>query len=421
MVRKSSIAITAIEINKSFESITDAANWLKAREYKHLGNRTIWGNLNNYLNQGRVDKLYGYTWKFGQEFGDEFKQVESNGSFVQTKLIQFKPSDSLEETAKKLGIPTSMKLDKYTITKGQVKNDGTESWWIKYWASPIDQNEWNKERIEKINKIILGLKKPRLKINKNRVLKSSKLIEIPLMDFHFGKMAWHGETGENFDHTIAEERFQKVVEKTLSLPTPKKYLVIIGNDLLNFDNKHQLTTHGTPQDGDLRFWKVVENVIVLLKDFVTLLVKKSKVDILFVRGNHDEYSSLWITKIIKNYFTNNKNVFVNDEPIKRKYYLWGKVLIGFSHGEMEKERIQHIMQHEKPNEWAKSKIRTWHLGHIHYKKEIEKAGIIIKNLSAASGVDLWHYDSGYIANQKATQIFIWDENAKENEEITLYF
>ena len=45
--------------------------------------------------------------------------------------------------------------------------------------------------------------------------KENNLLEISIFDLHIGKLAWGGETGENYDTKIARERFLISIEKLL--------------------------------------------------------------------------------------------------------------------------------------------------------------------------------------------------------------
>jgi len=101
-------------------------------------------------------------------------------------------------------------------------------------------------------------------IGKQNVVNESdtkKLLEIALFDLHLGKLAWAGETGENFDTKIARERFLGMLTDILGKARGFDYheiLFPIGNDFFNSDNLHNTTTAGTPQDEDLRWQKTFD-------------------------------------------------------------------------------------------------------------------------------------------------------------------
>ena len=74
-----------------------------------------------------------------------------------------------------------------------------------------------------------------------------------------------------------------------------------------------------------------------------------------------------------------------------------------------------IMANEKPLEWATSKFREFHLGHLHHKKEIkfksteEYNGTIIKYMSSLSGSDSWHHKKGYIGAKRSAEALLWNK------------
>ena len=161
------------------------------------------------------------------------------------------------------------------------------------------------------------------------------------------------------------------------------------------------------------------------------LLKESGVivDVIIIPGNHDYERCYYMGSYLEAWFNNDKMVNVNNGASPRKYYRWGKVLLGFTHGSEEKESsLPMLMANDvesKPN-WSETLFHEWHLGHIHRKRNInvtvldktrtlnEDLGVVIRYLSSLSGTDSWHHKSGYIGSIKAGDAFIWnDENGYE--------
>jgi len=249
-------------------------------------------------------------------------------------------------------------------------------------------------------------------IKKYTYTNSGKMIEIPIMDLHLGKLAWNDETGENYDHNIAEERFLQVISDFINRTkhyTFDKILFPIGQDFFNFDSIDGTTTKGTRQDNDLRWQKLYLKGMEILVKAIDLLSQIAPVEIFYVAGNHDKMTSYYAVNYIFAWYRNNENVSVDINPKTRKYIQFGECLIGFSHGDMEKAKISGIMQNEAREMWGKTKYHEWHLGHLHSEHAKEKDGIIIRNISSITGSDAWHIESGYIGAIKKAQAFIWDK------------
>jgi hypothetical protein len=241
---------------------------------------------------------------------------------------------------------------------------------------------------------------------------SGLMYELPIVDLHFGKLAWQPETGENYDYKIAEKRFMyaiyDAVEQIKDMKL-EKILFPIGNDFFNFDNVNGTTTKGTPQTNDLRWQKMYTKGNEVLIRAIDILSQYAPVDVLEVPGNHDEVSMFHAIINIASWFRNNENVTVDTSPKKRKYREFGKCLIGFTHMDKERKRIEGNMQVEVPQAWGRSKYREWHGGHLHSEQARELNGIKIRNLTSVTATDAWHYESGYVGAIAVNQSFIWDK------------
>ena len=252
-----------------------------------------------------------------------------------------------------------------------------------------------------------------LKVNNNTINTSSgKMLEIPIMDLHLGKLSWNLETGENYDYKIAEERFHKVIDDIIQKTKGyqfEKILFPIGNDFVNFDNIEGTTTGGTKQDNDLRWQKVYLKAIEILVKAIDKLKNIAPVEVFYVGGNHDKSTSFYLTCYLNGFFHNCDEVHVDLSPNVRKYIEFGKVLIGYTHGNLEKKRINGIMQVEARESWGRTIFHEFHLGHLHSEQTKEENGIIIRNISSVTSGDAWHHESGYVGAIRKAQAFIWDK------------
>jgi len=241
---------------------------------------------------------------------------------------------------------------------------------------------------------------------------SGKMLEIPIMDLHLGKLSWNVETGENYDYKIAEERFfhaiDDIIQKTKCYKF-EKIIFPIGNDFVNFDNIEGNTTGGTRQDNDLRWQKVYLKAMEILVKAIDMLKEIAPVEVFYVAGNHDKTTSFYLTCYLNGFFRNNDKVDISLSPNVRKYIEFGKVLIGYTHGNLEKKRINGLMQIEAREAWGRTRFHEFHLGHLHSEQTKEENGIIIRNISSITSGDAWHHESGYVGAIRKAQAFIWDK------------
>jgi hypothetical protein len=255
----------------------------------------------------------------------------------------------------------------------------------------------------------------------------NNLLEISIFDLHIGKLAWGGETFENYDTKIARERFLTSIEKLLHRASGfpfSRILFPVGNDFFNSDTIFNTTTKGTQQDEDLRWQKTFNVGVRLLVDAINLLKQTGRpVDVVVIPGNHDFERSYYMGKYLEAWFNNDPSVYINNGASPRKYYRFGNVLLGLTHGSEEKESSLPMLMAtdiESKPQWSETKFHEWHLGHIHRKRNIkyeinksrplnEDLGVTIRYLSSLTGTEEWHHKKGFVGSTKAADAFIWND------------
>ena len=260
---------------------------------------------------------------------------------------------------------------------------------------------------EHMENFLREFERPDLPVHKKN--NAPLLLEVPVVDLHLSKLCWEPETGENFDRNIAEERFMKVIDDVIARVKDRnisKILFPVGNDFFNFDDMQGNTTRGTRQDNDSRWPKMFSVGVELLTKAINKLAQLADVDAFVVPGNHDRQTSYYAMMYLSAYYKTSPAVDVDTSPKTRKYRQFGKCLIGFSHMDQEKSRIYGNMQQEVPELWGQTEYREWHGAHLHAEKVNEKHGVIVRNLSAITARDAWHYEKGYKSLPKS-QSFLW--------------
>ena len=242
----------------------------------------------------------------------------------------------------------------------------------------------------------------------------SYLFELPIMDFHLGKLSWSGETSKaDYDLKIAEKLWRKTVDdliaKALAFGSVEKIIFPVGQDFFHFDTPRTTTTAGTQMDSDTRWEKMFVKGIELLVWAIERLRKIAPVEVLWIPGNHDQMLSYAATVGLSQRYSNTESVMVDLSATPRKYRLFGVNLIGYSHGEKEGKRLEGLMQVEAPELWGKSIFREFHMGHLHTELTKTNNGIIFRRISAITATDSWHVENGFIGSVRQAQAFIWDK------------
>lgn len=267
------------------------------------------------------------------------------------------------------------------------------------------------EQIESFYKELLT-KYPVAKINYHAVCDNGLMLEIPIEDVHFGKLSLSEDVAEPYNYNLAKDRFSFVIDdviQNIQGLNIEKIIFPIGSDFFHIDNINSSTTFGTRQDTDLSPQFVFKYGLECLIENILKLTTIAPVEVFCINGNHDFLSSYHAICSLQCYFHNDENVIVNTNTSPRKYIEFGKCLIGFTHGDKEKKRIEGLMQIEAREAWGRTKYHEIHMGYLHSEHVKEVNGIIIRNLSSFTGTDLWHHNSGYVGALKKCQSFLWDK------------
>lgn len=285
---------------------------------------------------------------------------------------------------------------------------------IRVWLKKLHNMEW----VEAIRNLITEL--PKLKTpKKNFKLDGNYLLEIALMDVHFGMLAWGKETGTAYDLNIAEDLFLHAVQDLLAKSSgykPSKIIFPFGNDFLHIDDPTNLTPQNrNPLDVDSRLIKIYEKAKKAAIKSINYCREVAPVDIVWVPGNHDPNISYYLCDVLDHVFEHDNDVTVNKSPKLRKYYPWGKCLITYTHGVEEPLRdLPSIIATEESKLWGDSKYREIHIGHKHKKMQMHwinvdtMPGTVIRMIPSIAGTDAWHYKRGYIKSYHAAESYLWE-------------
>jgi hypothetical protein len=272
---------------------------------------------------------------------------------------------------------------------------------------------------------------PSYKKYKRAEIKDKHLLVIDIADLHIGKLADYSETGDKYNSKIAIERalkgVQGILNKAKGFPLDK-ILFIIGNDVLHIDNSTRSTTAGTGQDVDGMWYKNYTDARDLYINIIEMLVTVADVHIIHNPSNHDYVSGFMLADSIYCWFRKHKNISFNITNKHRKYFVYGKNLIGSSHGDGAKmQDMPLLMANEAPLQWANTLYRYVYLHHIHHK-DVTKfksgkdyQGVTVEYMRSPSGTDSWHHRKGYQHAPKAIEAFIHSKDYGQCARLTHIF
>lgn len=248
------------------------------------------------------------------------------------------------------------------------------------------------------------------------------MVELALMDVHFGKLAWRHETGRDYDLDLALSGYLQAIDDLVGKVSHfgvERFLLPIGNDFMHVDNQQNTTTHGTPQDTDGRYPKIWATAKLACIQAIEKLMPIAPVEILWVPGNHDQLASFHLCEVLGAWFRLSDRFIYSqcDTYTGRKYVPYGPTVIGFTHGNEERHTdLPAIMMHEARELMATRRSLEIHLGHFHKAKETKHVntdtyagGVRVRVLPSLSGTDKWHHSKGYVGSMRAAEAYLWSK------------
>jgi hypothetical protein len=292
-------------------------------------------------------------------------------------------------------------------------------WQVKAWLKKIPGASHAKLTRELLADIQADTKRRAKPASKYTVKRDDNAycLEVDIFDLHLGKLAWGVETGRDYDSLIAERVAKAAVLDLLEQASRYRIAQVVmpfGNDFFQFDNAKSETTAGTRVDSDSRFHKMFRAGRALASWMIETCAAVAPVHVPVVPGNHDEQTAFAMGVVLEAEFQHDKRVTFDNSPRPRKYYRFGKTLLGYTHGNEEPHgKLPSLMALEVPDLWAKSTCREFHIGHLHTGRKAEplsvddQTGVTVRWIRSLSGTDSWHKRKGFVGNQRGAEAFVW--------------
>lgn len=285
----------------------------------------------------------------------------------------------------------------------------------------VDWPKFKQEFIDSVKKASPHV--PEIKRRKPPSDYSRNLYEPNLYDLHLGKLGWSPETGDgNYDYKIAWDRAEYLIDDMIMKATVypiERIMLPLGHDFFNSDHENTGTAQtnaGTFQQNEGRWqkmWKAGRDLAIM---FIEKLKTVAPVDVKIVPGNHDLQKMFYLGDLLEVKYENDKNVTVDNRPVQRKYYLYGKSLLGLIHkvggkDAPNEQRLLQLMPAERESKkmFAETEFHEWHCGHYHYSKKNSQPnyhdhqGIVIRYMRSPTNADAWHSNSGYVGAVKGSE------------------
>lgn len=246
-------------------------------------------------------------------------------------------------------------------------------------------------------------------VRKTQATASEYEVAIVIGDAHFGMLAWDKETGDDWDVDIARETHVKAIREALLLsPASSRLLLINLGDAVHADGNSATTTAGTRVDVDSRWSKVVGIFVETINLAIAEgLQRHDHVEVVTMRGNHDDLTSIVIRMVLAERWRDNPRVTVADNLKMIWSHKFGSNLICAMHGDKTRlNQIPTLIAADFRKEWGETKHALVYAGHIHHHKAQEFPGIEVEYMRVLCAKDAWHHGQGY-RSRRSLRCDVW--------------
>lgn len=244
-------------------------------------------------------------------------------------------------------------------------------------------------------------------------------------DIHINKLTSAFETGVDYNSQIAVSRVFQGIDGTLNKSRAyniEKIILIVGNDVLNTDTPRGTTTSGTPQDTHLKWFDAFRMAKQMYIDIIDKLVEVANLEIVYNMSNHDQMSGFFLADSLYSWYRLHPNIVFNISPSHRKYCVYGKNLIGTTHGDGAKQTdLPMLMAHEASQYWHHCKHRYFFGHHVHHKIGKDYMSVQFETLRSPSPADSWHHSKGYQHSPLAIEGFMFHKEFGQVARLTTIF
>lgn len=326
--------------------------------------------------------------------------------------------------AEQVAIPSSVeKIGNYISERKtiQIKGDGTiERIWLK---TKLENEKFFEATKQAILDICREKVKPAPIIKKPKITNEDLLTFYPLPDLHWGMLICQEEVNHrmNYDLKIAKDWFETSISYLVDR-SPNSSIAVITDlgDFLHSSDDTNRTKHGNVLDVDQRHSKIVRIAFESMYRMIEEALKKHEFVYFYsVPGNHSEYIPIYLKEFLRAWFRNNKRVIIPDGNRAQQYHVFGKCIIGFTHGhELKPERCSEVIVSDNKSVFSQSNHCYMHFGHFHSYRAFNTPLVNIEIHNNLPPRDRWAESMGFRGNIGVSKAIVYHKEYGELNRIT---
>jgi transposase-like protein len=322
-------------------------------------------------------------------------------------------------TSKKTGVPVNqlrawVKAYRHQIEYG-IKDDQTLKGVSRYesWKDEEGntQAQWVKTDVKQeaiLDKLKAFADEIKAELPRAPIVRAPTIIHDDLLNFyvltdaHIGMRSddWNLETAKK----VIKGWFQYVAKR---MPDAHTGVLCFQGDIAHWDSMKPLTPSiGHVLDADCNSREMTRAIIQIIKYAVDLLLKKhQELKVIYVAGNHDEYSAVVQSEWLSVYYSDNPRIHVDTKNTLYHCIEWGDVSIFTHHGHKRKiTDITKVFAGMYREVFGRTKYSYGHIGHYHHCKCDEDQLMQIQIHPTLSGKDDYANNGGWLSQRGAKAI-----------------
>ena len=227
-------------------------------------------------------------------------------------------------------------------------------------------------------------------------------------DYHLGMLAWHEETGADWDTDIAEallvDWFAAAIAQS---PAAETGVFAQLGDFMHWDGMDAVTPASKHLlDADTRFQKLVRVAIRVIRRVIgMLLAKHARVLVVCSEGNHDPASSIWLREWLVAVYENEPRVSVDRSPDPYYCVEHGDTALFFHHGHKRKPAdVDTVFAAKFREVFGRTKHAYAHMGHLHHIDQKETNLMVVEQHRTLAAPDAYASRGGWMSGRDACVI-----------------
>lgn len=234
------------------------------------------------------------------------------------------------------------------------------------------------------------------------------LNQFVVTDSHFGMLAWHEETGDDYDLRIAERLLLDWFAAAIDL-APNAHTAIFAQlgDVMHHDSMESVTPlHRHVLDADSRLQKVIRVVIRTIRRVVDMLLRKHQhVHLVMAAGNHDPASSAWLREMLAAMYENEPRISVDNSPSLYYAYEWGRTMLAYHHGHKRGVKdVDSVIAGIFREMFGRCTTAYVHVGHKHSDEGRKTRLMYVEQHETLAGKDAYAAGGGWPSGRSAKVI-----------------